>query len=110
MSEELRRKWEALPDDTRERIITRLCETMETIVDALRRMAEAVAEVYRRFIEALLSWPRDRPLPTARAWATAQAARIEWKARGPRRNQALAWAIMMRRIRILKLTPAPCRT
>jgi len=73
----------------------------DTIMEAVRRIAEAFRRWMTRIKAAIVKIASAitralRRGKLKRVMARYEAARVAWHARGPRRNQALAQAIMMR--------------
>lgn len=83
--------WEAIPQETKDRLQEWARRVMEAIMEAARAIVKAFTEALRRFVETIA--PALPPRFTARI----EAARVEWRARGPRRNCALVHAILIRR-------------
>lgn len=90
MPEDIMQAWEAVPQETKDRLMDWAKRVTEAIMEAARAIVKAITEALRRFVETIA--PALPPRVTARI----EAARVEWRARGPRRNRALIHAILIK--------------
>ena len=82
--------WEAMPQETKDRLSEWAKHIMEVLTKAAQAIIKAITEALRRFVEAVA------PALPPRFAARIEAAKVEWRARGPRRNRALIHAILIR--------------
>ena len=90
MPDEVMQAWEAMPQETKNRLMDWVKRVTEAIMEAARAIVKAISEALRRFVETIA------PALPPRFTAQIEAARVEWRARGPRRNRALIHAILIR--------------
>ena len=91
MPEDIMQAWEALPQETKDKICDWTEHVMKVLIEAAQAIVKAIIDTFKHFI--------DNIVPTLPYWYTAriEAAKIEWRARGPRRNRALVHAMLTRR-------------
>lgn len=90
MTEEVVQAWDAMPQETKDRLCDWANRVMEALIEVARAIVKEISEALRRFVETIA------PALPISFTARIEAARVEWRARGPRRNRALIHAIMIR--------------
>lgn len=83
--------WEAMPEETMDRLAAGFQRLCDALIEAARAIFKAITEAFKRFIDVIV------PALPPRIMAQIEAAKVEWRAKGPRRNRALVHAIMARR-------------
>ena len=90
MPDEIMQAWEAMPQETKDRLSEWAKHIMEVLTKAAQAIIKAITEAFKRFIDAIV------PALPPRYKAKIEAVKVEWRARGPRRNRALIHAILIR--------------
>ena len=83
MPDEIMQAWEAMPQETKDRLSEWAKHIMEVLTKAAQAIIKAITEAFKRFIDAIV------PALPPRYKAKIEAVKVEWRARGPRRNRAL---------------------
>ena len=91
MLEDAMQAWEALPQETKDKLCAWAEHMMKVIIEAAKAIVKAITDAFKHFVDTFVS-----TLPY-RYTAQIEAAKVEWHARGPRRNRALVHAILARR-------------
>lgn len=91
MPDEVMQAWEAIPQETKDRLSEWAKHIMEVLTKAAQAIIKAITEAFKRFVDAIM--PALPPMITAQI----EAGKVAWRARGQRRNRALIHAILIRR-------------